>query len=556
MTNFIKSHIKKIYLNDFLIYLFIALIAIVFANTLLENPGMSITPWLEAIALGGGLCLIIAILKDFGILEILKQIFLERPALNIRTAITVILFSFLVALVIINTQLYQLLWVFILMVLGLFSFSIYLMFSNRPIDSICFYILSLPFVLFIEFELRGFIDKLNLNFEWFYIDIKILILLLLTSVWFIKQKFIDRISFRKDGLFNYILIFIGATFISVLFSGEFTASTKSYLFSVIYPVLIYFMIVNSIEKRGQIKKIIIFLSISVFLHILLNFYYYSKYYKGLLDNPYLLSYHAEGLSSILYLIIPLTLGLFIMEKKKITKCLYILMIITFLIIILYTFSRAALILTAFAFLLFSIKKTSRKYVIPVVCIILLISYFNFSKILPFFERYRSLVTINSLLNESSISNHLRGWRAGLGIFKDHPLTGVGVGMFPEHYHKYERLVYCSHPLYKDELVPMASAHHILFNYLSETGLIGAIPAIVILFIILKKAIFVLRKSSYDLLVTALCTSFFLFLIKGFTSGSTFGDCLEASIESQTLWIIIGLIMANSYLLKEKIYDES
>lgn len=231
------------------------------------------------------------------------------------------------------------------------------------------------------------------------------------------------------------------------------------------------------------------------------------------------------------------------------------MVITFLIIILYTFSRAALILTVFVFLFFSLKKHSRKYVIPIVCIILLILYFNFSKISPFFERYRSFVTINSLLNESSISNHLSGWRAGLGMFKDHPLAGVGVGMFPEHYFKYESLVHCSHPLYMDELVPMASAHHILFNYLSETGLIGTIPIIVILFVILKKAIFVLRKFSYDLLVTALCMSFFLFLLRGFISGGALGNCLEASIESQTLWIIIGLIMANNCLIK-KIYDES
>ena len=69
------------------------------------------------------------------------------------------------------------------------------------------------------------------------------------------------------------------------------------------------------------------------------------------------------------------------------------------------------------------------------------------------------------------------------MFKDHPITGVGVGMFPEYYNKYEPLVQYSHPLYKDRFVSMASAHHILFNYLSETGLIGTIPAIVLLFIV-------------------------------------------------------------------------
>ena len=105
----------------------------------------------------------------------------------------------------------MLLGIFILVVIGLFSVAMYYIINNEPVNSICLYIISLPFVSFVEFMMGSVIYNINLNFKWFYLNINILFLLIVIYVWFIKRKFVERVSFKKNMLSRYVILFMIGT---------------------------------------------------------------------------------------------------------------------------------------------------------------------------------------------------------------------------------------------------------------------------------------------------------------------------------------------------------
>ncbi len=64
----------------------------------------------------------------------------------------------------------------------------------------------------------------------------------------------------------------------------------------------------------------------------------------------------------------------------------------------------------------------------------------------------------------SVLERLAHWRAGLGMYSDHPWLGVGIGNFAVRYGDYAL------PHWYD---PLGHAHNVAINFLAETGVFGA-----------------------------------------------------------------------------------
>lgn len=92
-----------------------------------------------------------------------------------------------------------------------------------------------------------------------------------------------------------------------------------------------------------------------------------------------------------------------------------------------------------------------------------------------------LATITSVVNgpDRSVSDRYELWQTATAMWRDHPLTGVGIKMFPSYRDSYAPLHLSSgsdvaDPSLAFERQPLLSPHNMYLLVLSEQGLIGAV----------------------------------------------------------------------------------
>ena len=74
------------------------------------------------------------------------------------------------------------------------------------------------------------------------------------------------------------------------------------------------------------------------------------------------------------------------------------------------------------------------------------------------------------VSSESLGYRIEFWRAGLAMFKDHPIVGVGVGQFRYRFDEYSDLQFIREP----------DVHNIFIEQLAETGIIGSLGLLAVL----------------------------------------------------------------------------
>ena len=149
------------------------------------------------------------------------------------------------------------------------------------------------------------------------------------------------------------------------------------------------------------------------------------------------------------------------------------MIVAFLGIF-YTVSRTGILLLMIALVLLVLLQTKFKYriqisIITAIGIILLIFFSN--SVIDF---VRGIVPAISQ-GTDTVGLRYALWKAGLQMWQDHPISGVGIGMFPSLLKNYPNLKY--QYFFTRGLV----AHNMYISMLAETGLVGFILFMSIIF---------------------------------------------------------------------------
>jgi len=111
-------------------------------------------------------------------------------------------------------------------------------------------------------------------------------------------------------------------------------------------------------------------------------------------------------------------------------------------------------------------------------------------------------SMGKLPKMSSFTDRVRYWSAAIGVFKDHPLLGVGTENYRYYYTKYKL----------PETMEAKHPHSILFASLAETGLTGTFFLFAFL---IMTAIALFRKSRASPLETGMAFSFLAFLLHNF-----------------------------------------
>jgi len=213
------------------------------------------------------------------------------------------------------------------------------------------------------------------------------------------------------------------------------------------------------------------------------------------------------------------------------------MIITFLGVF-YTASRTGMILLLLAITLLMLLQSNFKYrmqvsVLAMVGFLILLIFS--SSIFTFMSGIAPSIT------EGSDTMGLRYalWEAGWEMWKDNPISGVGIGMFPS------TLKYYPNPEYSFLFYKGLVAHNIYVSMLAETGIFGFF--LFMLFLLSNLVNFVRSIDRLDASFRPIAYAFFIVVIVMLAGGMTKTDQVD-----KVLWLSMGTSVFFSNQIKTSI----
>lgn len=314
----------------------------------------------------------------------------------------------------------------------------------------------------------------------------ILMLFVLTDI----DKII-KINSEEFKYYLYLLLFSGLVFYQMMSNAKILFP----LLSILSGIMIVFATKNSIRNPTQLLTII---NIFIVLHLIAGLLAIIQAFTGKYFHPYIqlpempgIWFKPAGYESMTFsfgknYLFPAVFSFMAIKDKlylrtKIFPKPYLYFIFYFIgFIVILSQNRStqlALLLLLFLYYFFSSKKSfllvSRRIIITIALTAsIFFVFFYFWKLLDYSSATRLVL-----------------WNAGLLMFLDHPLTGVGMGMFREFVEQYRR------PL---DFIPEYSElvldpHNLLIGILAGTGLIGGI----LLFLSYMQIYFYLKKVNPD-----------------------------------------------------------
>jgi O-antigen ligase len=290
--------------------------------------------------------------------------------------------------------------------------------------------------------------------------------------WIAKMVIQKRLLFKKNDLSWPILGYIGACLLSLIHSVDVIYSLDEIRGDVISPVLLYLVVVDTIQQK-HLKTIFGGFLCSA---AMLSSYGIWAFANGtkVLDGRALLTFHYPVTAGVyLSILIILTLSLaYIAEswwrKAGVITCLLISLIAVFL-----TQARGALAAGSIAFVIFAFLRDRKLLVVMLLGLMILFPLLPKNTV----DRAKSIVDITSYTNENSSMHSRYGiWRVALLLLKDKWLWGVGYGWknasslltaYSDKY-KFKRpnpVIYHTHNIFLQEWLEIGLIGFVMFMWL-------------------------------------------------------------------------------------------
>jgi len=308
----------------------------------------------------------------------------------------------------------------------------------------------------------------------------------------------------------------------------------------ITPILFYFLVLNTVKERGTVQNVAVIIIITTTVAALMAIYDYidlgprSSLEKsrigGICEQP-------NQLAAFFTYYMFLPLGFFLLNMGRFS---YWGLLIPFLLCfrgIMVTFSRGGYIACAAG--IYAITFFRSKILMMLLIVATVVVYFN-PIFLPAGIRYRMGQTVQKEPGlsltvgevqegdlEPSAQQRIKIWKAGLEMVMDHPMWGVGYGLFPK------TLVY-----YAD--VGERDAHNTYLILAAEMG----IPALLVFLWILGLAVWKTRSlylKTNDPFAKGLALGWLGGLF-GLLMSNMFGSRLDSQEISSYFWILCALVM--------------
>jgi O-antigen ligase len=366
------------------------------------------------------------------------------------------------------------------------------------------------------------------------------------SIFFIILLIVkSNLIYLKKPFFLFFFIFI----ISIIISSFLSNNFKSIVSSFGYLRFLFFIFLTIFIIKNSKKDLFLLIFYSLFFT---NFYlileFFSQSYLGytLFGNQVLNSgrliissfYHEEIYSSYIVRIFPFFLGLFFLNQDKLkffTKISFYGLVILLILSVIFNGERTAIGLLVLSFLFLFIflqnsKKTKFKMLFTTFIIVLVILINvptnNLERKINGIVDFKN--TISQVFSKEKDKKIIFSekydsmYKTGLNIYKQNLIIGIGIKNFR---------VECSDQKYAFNNKSCAThPHNLVIQLLAETGTIGFLFYICIIFLIIKILFKNIKKKTTSKnqknYITCLICCFLISLWPFFPSGNFFNNWLS------------------------------
>ncbi len=350
---------------------------------------------------------------------------------------------------------------------------------------------------------------------------------------FFKNKHIILQRLDKFKFFFYIY-FLYAFFelIPLFFSPDLGAALKIWLRTYFLRGTLFLLLIISFNQKKQYLLVLLALISSFTLSSLACLILgpdpqYGTRVGGFYGHPMIYA----GFSCIA---LPFFIFKLIFEKKLIKKLIFLSISIFFFSLLILNGTRGAWIAVFLvSSLLLVVSKLSWKNVLFFLPIFLCLSIVSIQSSSEISNRIKSLSNPQMHLQ----SERILLWKSSFEMFKDHPLTGVGLGNYASQY----KNNYMS-PLAKERT--LTRAHSNIFQLIGESGLFGLVGYLIITFGLLYKAslMYLVKKNRIGILIAS---SIICLFVQGLTEYN-----LGHSSVMKFYWLWLGTLFPLGYLSNE------
>jgi O-antigen ligase len=307
--------------------------------------------------------------------------------------------------------------------------------------------------------------------------------------------------FKIDIIPTFLLVVF---FISGIFSPFRDFSLRNFLV-VLFLYIIYLFLRKERFTQGLVSTIIDYLILG---GVLLAFGGFVGYlYRGsYADTPFV---GKNGLGTLLATIIPFS-QVEIIRKKELFYYLSLIILASGLLLSMSEGAWIGLCVAEGVILAFGDKKIRRSILILITIVAISLGIFSLHSILTG-NNLLSFLSSRVSMDSSSKIERIYIWEASWKIFKDHPIVGVGIGVFP--------LIYPTYKLPQAREINMSFAHNLLLNLLAETGILGFFAFLLFLFDIYRKGFVLLRRTENTGVILAIIASFTAYMVHQLFDGT-------------------------------------
>ncbi len=346
-----------------------------------------------------------------------------------------------------------------------------------------------------------------------------------------------KLYFEKSILNLPIAILVGWMMLSLFWAVSIYLGIRE-LSLLLYGVIVFFLTINTVKDEKTLNITIKIWIIACFLCALtgmvelitttlpvltkLSLGHAIRWgtirVSGLKENPHRLGFL---LNVGLMIIVPQL----ITSKSKKYKLFLIFCILNILVVIINTMSRSTWIgcIIGIACCSFYSKRLAKIFLIScLVALVLFVALAPYALQYAVIERFKGVV---SPMETASMASRENVWNAGMRMFKERPLTGVGIGSFSALAKPYGSTY-------------LEAPHDIYLFFLSEFGLIGLSIFLVLIFSLATSIISGLKSISNNTNKFILF-GLFVALIIYFTQGLV----VSYKFLEMEIWALLGLAVA-------------
>ncbi len=363
-----------------------------------------------------------------------------------------------------------------------------------------------------------------------------LLAIALIVVWAIRAAITKSKLYLQDkGLILLYLFFLIMVF-SIPFSFWPTKSFNTFV-DMLKILIFTILFIHLLDSQKKLKSFIwVFLTVNGFLA-------FNAIKDFILLGPTAVSTRIGGggegflgdandFALALNVALPFTFYLFLSEKKKVLRFLYLLFLILFTLGIISTASRGGFITLFFVFFYFILK--SKQKLVGIFSIVLVfISIFFFAPR----EYWERQMTITSYQQDESSMGRIHAWKVGIKMFTDRPLWGVGTGAYEEAYGV----------KFGGQSGLWFAPHNTYIQIAAETGILGILFYLGLILYIFRQATLLIKNTREENYLKSIS-----FGLKGALLAYAVGSFFLSVGYYPHLYLLLGIVVLVKTLKKAEV----